>query len=86
MEKVFSQWKEPHDPPPPTASQQRHSTSLHSTQYKRQTLKDRYTKAHVKICMDACVSTHKLTNTISIFTVGEGKEKEGRAKEVLINK
>lgn len=59
---------------------------LHSTQYKRQTLKDRYTKAHVKICMDACVSTRKLTNTISIFTVGEGKEKEGRAKEVLINK
>lgn len=45
MEK-FS-WQKSHDPPSHNASTEEHSTSLHSVQYKRQTLKGLYTKAHV---------------------------------------
>lgn len=39
--------QKPHDPPTHNASTEERSTSSHSMQYKKQTLKDLYTKAHV---------------------------------------
>lgn len=79
MEKFSLQ--EPHDPPTPVASTQERSTSLHSMQYKRQTLKDLYTKDMYRYaCMRVCIHTNWQTQ-FPYLLLGEKRKRRGGQKK-----